>query len=420
MSDRRPRLAIVLLAAAVVVELLAAGGWLAWRRVERRLATEPAAGAALLARGALLALPAAVARSRRLQVGDLAGVDPQTTGAALARLGSLQRRWEPTDPDGWRNVGLAALLEGDVDVGRVDLEQAIRRDPTSPYLHRLLALLLRLAGQSAEFLDHMAMAEAIAAGFSSPPVELTPEDTRWVRREALRRRIGLYPSRRVQGLLALAEEVRREEGEDAAMATLRGIEGEPEVDLQVARWELAYGRPSETARRAEALAQRTALPTRIRVSAWSLLAEARDASGDAEGARAAAAEALRLGPGSPAPYLTLAALAERRQDWPSALENARRAWGIAPADLHVVLRFASVAEKAGSTADARFALRRALELAPERPDVAAALVEHLLRTRDYMEATMALSRALDRFPTDARLIALTQRLRQDVSRFRNP
>lgn len=415
MRGRRPILPVVLVALALAVELVASLGWWAWRRVSGELEQVPEAGAARLAGSWLVALPPAVARSRRLQVSDLAGVEVATAAAALHRVGSLQRRWAPTDPDGFRNRARAALLREDLEAGLEGLEAAVRRDPTSPYLQRLLALVLRFEGRSEEFLDHMATAEAVAPGFRSPPVEMTPEDERWIRREALRRRIALYPSQRVNGLLALAAQVRKEDGEAAALEILSGVLGVPDVELALSEWDLAAGRPVEAASRAEAVAERVTLPFGLRVRAWSLVARCRDAAGDPEGAVTAANEALRLGPGSPAPYLALASLAERRQDWDTALEHLRRAWGIAPADVQVVLRFAAGADRAGSTADARLALKRAVQLAPDEPRVAALLVEHYLRWGDYMAATMELSRALDRFPTDSRLLALADRLRREVT-----
>jgi hypothetical protein len=42
-------------------------------------------------------------------------------------------------------------------------------------------------------------------------------------------------------------------------------------------------------------------------------------------------------------------------------------------------------------------------------------VELHLRHGDLMEATVTLSEALDRFPTDARLLALAERLRAAVT-----
>ena len=406
---------MVVVAVALAVELVASLGWWSWRRVSRELEQVPQAGAALLVGGALVALPSTVERSRRLQVSDLAGVEAGVAAAALERVGSLQQRWAPTDPDGFRNRARANLLEEDLESGLEDLEAAVSRDPTSPYLHRLLAIVLRFEGRSSEFLDHMATAEAVAPGFRSPPVELTPEDELWIRREALRRRIDLYPSQRVKALLALAGQTLREGGEEEALKVLAGVRGVPDVELTLAEWDLGAGRSAEAAARAEAVASRVSLPSGLRVRAWSLVARCRDAAEDPEGAVAAANEALRLGPGSPAPYLALASLAERRRDWDTALEHLRRAWGIAPADVQVVLRFAAGADRAGSTADARLALKRAVQLAPDDPRVAAMLVEHYLRWGDYMAATMEVSRALDRFPTDPNLVSLADRLRREVT-----
>jgi len=411
---------VLVVAAALAVELVGSVGWWAWRRVAGELEQVPEAGAALLARGALVALPPAVDRSRRLQVSDLAGVEVANAAAALDRVGGLQQRWVPTDPDGFRNRGRAALLREEVEAGLGGLQAAVVRDPTSPYLHRLLALVLRFQGRSDEFLDHMATAEAVAPGFRSPPVELTPEDERWIRREALRRRVELYPSQRVKGLLALAGQTLREDGEEEALKVLAGVRDVPDVELTLAEWDLGAGRANEAATRAEAVASRVTLPSGLRVRAWSLVARCRDAADDPDGAVAAANEALRLGPGSPAPYLALASLAERREDWETALEHLRRAWGIAPADVQVVLRFAAAADRVGSVPDARLAFKRAVQLAPDEPRMAALLVEHYLKWGDYMAATMELSRALDRFPTDSRLLALADRLRREVTGPKRP
>ena len=109
---------------------------------------------------------------------------------------------------------------------------------------------------------------------------------------------------------------------------------------------------------------------------------------------------------------------ERRGDTELALENARRAWGVAPADVRVLLTVSRLATKADKRADARLALQRAVEVAPDRADLRARLVSLLLDQGRYMQAAMVLSNALDRFPTDQRLLRLAARLQTETTRKR--
>ena len=399
--------------AAAVVLCVDAIGWWQWSRAVALLAQQPEAGADALATRSLLSLPPAVVRSRRLPARDLAGASRRAAVAAMVRLGTLQLGQVPTDPDGPKNLARAALLEEDVAAARRWLQEALDRDPTSPYVHRLAALAARAVGQEEQVRHHLAQAHALEPGLRRPVVELAPEDEQWVRLEGLRRRVALSSGRRLDDLLALAAELRRAGRHAEAAAVLAPMIDEPQVILVSARWALEEGENPPVAPLV-ALAERTALPAPMRAQALSLLARVRLRSGDPAGAAEAAQEALRLVPSSPEPYLALARLAVERGDLDEAVTYVRRAWGVASGDVRVLLRLADLAEKAGRLDDARLALERATELAPGRPDVAARLVDLHLREGDPMRAAMVLSRALDRSPMDSRLLALAERLHRSV------
>jgi Flp pilus assembly protein TadD len=247
-------------------------------------------------------------------------------------------------------------------------------------------------------------------------VELTPEDSMWVRLEGLKRNLDFYPRSRIRGTIALAQELRRRGDEELGRAYLENEARDPRVALELARWDLASNRVEDAEARLAELVRRQGLTASIRAQSWAVTAMVRDHRGDPEGALVAANQALRFDPRSPAPYRVLAGLAERRGDLNEALDHLRRAWGMNPTDIGLLLAVASVAERAGHPDDARLALERAVAVDPDSPVIRARLADFQLRQGDYMEATLTLSAALDRFPTDARLLALAERLRKEVSR----
>ncbi len=153
---------VVLAVLAAAVEAVAVVGWLRWRAVGETARADPSTAARLLEEGGGLGLPSAVSWSRRLTASDLRGADPDEALAAFREVGSRQRTWMPTDPEGFKNLARAAYLSGDLETAISELDQALARDPTSAYLHRLMALMLRRAGRSQECLDHLAEAAAIA------------------------------------------------------------------------------------------------------------------------------------------------------------------------------------------------------------------------------------------------------------------
>jgi len=399
---------------ALSAEALNTVGWFAWKRAARTLSIRPDAGAALLISDPLLALPSAVQRTRRMNARDLGMVSREMAVSSLARIGRLQTGWLPADPVGFVNLAREALLGDQVEVASALLEKAISRDTTSPYAHRFQALVLLHLGRLEKALGHLALAEGIAPGLRSPMVELTEEDERRVRIEGLRLRRSLYPRNRVGTALALARELRSRGAEATAEAGLAELRGHPEVELELARWAVEAERYEEALKLLAGPSTRTAYPRALRARAWSMVATARDLSGDSNGALSAAQTALRLDPDSPAPYVTLAYLAQRRGDLQVALGHLRRAWGMAPADTRLLLRIATVAEQAGKSSDALLALERAVVIEPGSTELAARLVELQLRSGRYTEAAMSLSRALDRFPTDPRLLGLAERLRREV------
>jgi tetratricopeptide (TPR) repeat protein len=319
-------------------------------------------------------------------------------------------------PQGFATSARSALLSEDTEGMLAALSQATVRDPTSVWLHRFAAFVFRAAGRYQDCLEHLAEASAIAPGRDRLNLEMTEGDAEWVDLEGLRRRLDRYPRQRVSTELDLARELKRRGHAEEGLARLKALLPEPRIAIEIARWELEERDVDSAAHRLEPIASRRVYPASLRASAWALLAEARDMMGDGPGASEAARQALKLAPDSAAPYLALAALAERRRDYETALSHLRRAWGIAPTNVGLLLRVAAVAERAGKAADARLALERAVEVDPSSPDLAVRLVDFQLRHGRYMEAALRLSKSLDRFPTDDRLLGLAQRLRREVGR----
>lgn len=415
MTAQRPVVMAALAAAALLSCLDLAGAWW-WRSTARILSHQPEEGARRLAEMPFLALPEAVRRSRRLVERDLAAASPELVVRGLERLGSLQRAWFHADPLGFRNAASAALIDGRLPDASARLDEALRRDPTSAVLYRLRALVRWAEGRHAGALDDLAEASALAPGLRTPRLEVAPEDAAWVRAEGLERALDRYPRQRVRTLLALADQLRSEDLEDQGRTLLEDEPYNPEIELTLAAWDRDAGRLDEAAARLTVLAERRLIPTAPRARAWSELATVRALGGDLEGAEAAARTALALAPGSTAPYVALAQLAERRGQWTEALNHLRKAWGLAPADPRMLVRVAGAAERAGDVADARLALERAAELEPDVPEHAVRLIDFHIRNGQYLEATLRLSRALERFPTEPRLLRQLERLQKEAQR----
>jgi tetratricopeptide (TPR) repeat protein len=399
---------------ALVVALVDTLGWREWRLIVDLTSVNSEAAAQRLASGRLVGLPSVVERTRKLATDQLAGATPESLAAALARIGGLQRRWMPTAAFGFLNLASEEFLRGRIRDSVTALGEALARDPTSPSLHRIQALFLFSVGQRQGALAELAIAEAIAPGFHEPEVELTFEDERSVIFEGLRMRTEFYPRRATENALALARAIREKGDDDEARSELARFRGQPAVEIELARWAIDEGDLEAAVEMLLPIALRSANPRSLRAQAWSVISVARDLSGDVEAALAAAGEALALDPNSPAPYLTLAGLAQGRGDLQSAFEHLQRAWGMDPVNTGLLTRIASVAEQAGKTADALLALERAVEIDPGTPRLAVLLVELQLRTGHYAEAAMSLSRALDRHPTDPGLLRLADRLPREV------
>lgn len=416
MRRPRPVALVVAVATAVAVGCVDTAGWLWWSRVARAMEVNPQSGVDRLINDTFLVLPSSVQWTRRLATQRLMGATAHTVVTAVQRVASVQKSWLWTDPSGFQNSAVAVLLGESPADGLRELEWALSRDPTSPYLHRLLALVYHRAGMEQDCLDHLAEVRAIANADSKYGFDLAEEDRLWVRLEGLRRRLDRYPRQLIPNVLVLAKEL-RERGEfREADRLLLEHESHPDVSIELARWELEGGRLDAATERVVNVTQRSSLPGDVRVRAWAVLAEIRDRRGDQSGAAAAAREALRLDPKSAAPHLALATMAEHRGADDEALQHLRRAWGVAPANVSILLRVATVAERAGRMDDARLALERAVDVEPENPAMAARIVDFHLRQGEYMDAALRLSRGLDRFPTDQRLLRLAERLRREVGK----
>ena len=401
-------------AVAVSVAMVDTIGWRSWRAVVHTLAVNPEAAAAKLATAPSMSLPSLVVRTRRLFASNLGGATPDSLVTALARIGRLQRLWLPADAVGFLNLAREELLRGRPQESIDALTKALIRDPTSASPHRLQALFFFSVGDRRSALAELAVAEAIAPGLRDPEVELTDEDQRKVRIEGLRLRAEHYPRRRTETSLALARELRIEGDHAAAMSMLAELRGRPDVEIELARWAVEGGDFNAAAEMLLPIASRTANPRAVRGRAWSMIAIARDLNGNAEGALSAARKALNLDPDSPAPYVTLASLAQGRGELDVALDHLRRAWGMHPADTGLLTRIAWVAEQAGKPADALLALERAVDIEPGSPRLSTLLVELQLRTGRYTDAAVSLSRALDSHPTDPGLLSLADRLPREI------
>ncbi|NOZ93536.1 MAG: tetratricopeptide repeat protein [Acidobacteria bacterium] len=419
-KDRRGvRLAIILaVTVAVAVEGLDAGGWALWRDLMVTARERPAEGCRVLLSTALLAGPPAAEWARTITAGPLMRKAGQCGLEAVARAAWALRRWTPVDPAGWTLGARAELAAGRLDKGMGLLRAALQRNPTSPYLHRLMALLDMNLGDYDGALQSLADAEGLAPGYRIPPVEVLPGDDEWIAIEGLRRRAALYPRHRQDALLALASKLWSLGRRDEAREVLAPLRDRPVVLMTRARWALEDGDPRMAVRLMRPVAERSAYPRRIRSRAYSLLARALEAEGESERAMKTARKAVMLDPNSPEPYLALSRLARRRGDTEAALQYIRSAWGVAPSDVRVLLEVASTAEAAGAYSDARLALERAEKLAPDRVDVGVRLAGYLLRRGEYMNAALVLSRQLDRHPMEPRLIALAARLQGKTSRRR--
>ncbi len=391
-------------------------GWLGWMAVAGTASVNPEAGALALAANPLAALPSFVHRARRLAVRDLGGASRETVVLGLARLGRLQALWMPTDPAGFTHLSHAAILGDRPSEAVARIDRAVALDPLSPSLRRLRALVLLYVGALDRAIEDLVVAYAVAPGLRSPPVELAPEDQGRVRRWGLELRGSLYPRRRVQTALELARSLRADGERDRAAAVLEPLRGHPEIVIQRAAWALEAGESRSALASLEALAQDRRIPRALRARSWSLIAVARDGLGDSDGALEAARAAIALERTSPAPYVTLSALALRRGDHEEALDHLRRAWGMAPADVGLLHRIAAVALQAGRQADGLLALERAVEIEPDEPRHVAALASVQLETGRFAEAAVTLSRGLDRFPADPELLRLAERLRREVDR----
>lgn len=151
------------------------------------------------------------------------------------------------------------------------------------------------------------------------------------------------------------------EGADAGFDTALGrLEGYPPALVGKARVALARGE----ARRAVELLERAQAQTPLTETAW-LLGDAREAAGDAEGARAAHAEALRLG--RQADHLMLALFHATKGTSPEEALRLARAEHEARPNLWVENAYAWALYRAGQLPEARAASERALALGTKEP-----------------------------------------------------
>lgn len=411
---QRPRLLLILAILALLIESFSTLGWWQVQRIRHRLEIDPAAAAGTMIASPLFALPSAVIRSRCLDLSLLAKAPRDSVLEALKILADRQQKATPSDPRGWINSGRFHLTRGMLDRGREDLQAALLRDPTNPFVLRLLGLAHRAEGDFEVSLKLLAQAEAYAPGFRQPPIDLTPEDREKVLLQGAKLRLKIYPRLRIENTLRLENLLRSMGKAEEAQQLLENLAGDPRVDLLRARLALADGKLEMAQNLARNIGGQRHLPSSLRAQAMALLAETLAEGGDMEAAGTAAARARRLAPELSDPYRALARISERRGDFEDALTQLRRAWGMAPTDTGILRDLARIAEKTGQKADARLALERIVKLNPENPQPACILFDFLLRNGDYMDAAMALSTALDRNPTDVGLLQRAEKLHREV------
>jgi tetratricopeptide (TPR) repeat protein len=393
----------ILVATALLVESADTLSWWYWQHLVAGLQEQPEAGATRLTSDALVTLPPMVAQSSWLADHDLRAAPPPAVAGVLKRLGRLQHRWFVTDAIGPKNLSRAAILKNDLATAINHLRDALARDPTSPYLHRLAARVLQLVGRRQELLDHLAEAEAIAPGYAQPVVPVSPEEQEWITLEGLKRHVRYYRSNRTINMIRLAK-LLQQHGDDAAARQVRAeISDHPLARLEQARQALAEGKAEETITTARQLTGNHRLPASLRSQAWMVLAIAQYESGSRQQALAAASTAAGLSSGSPAPFIALARVAETSGDPTFALAYLRRARGLAPADVGLLVEVARLAEQVGSVDEGAQALRQATEIEPGREDLAIRLVLYYRRNGDAIKAALYLSQLLERFPDSTRL-----------------
>lgn len=409
-----------LVAALVVASATAASdvaGRAAWSWATAPLGASPEVARERLC-SPVVALPAAVHRSRRLLVSSLAPIGRSGAAEVLDALARRQRRWLPADPEGFTAAARARVLEGDEAEGARLLGEAIERDPTSPVLHRLAAVTAARLGREPEVRHHLVEAIALDPRLESPAVETTDAMRGDLRIEGLRRRLELYPRQRPTGSVELADALRAAGRTEEADEILRREASHPTVALALARQELDAGDVESAVVRLEALSDRRMLPARERSRALALLAQGYETLGDSERATRAAERAVAIGDAHAGAYVALAQLAGSRGDHQTELEYLRTARGLDPRDPRLLLRLAAAADRVGEAREAVRALERAVELAPDEPRYAERLVGYLRGRGDLHGAVYALTGALDRHPADPRLLALAERLRRDLDRQR--
>jgi tetratricopeptide (TPR) repeat protein len=372
-------LLLTLVTSALVIESVDTLSWWYWKGLVADLQSQPEAGATRLASESMVTLPSIVARSSWLSDQDLRVAPAPAIAEVLQRLGQLQRRWFVIDPVGAKNLSRVAMLNNDLATAVNQLRNALARDPTSPYLHRLAARVLQLVGRREELRDHLAEAEAIAPGYSQPPVTVSAEDEEWIRLEGLRRHVRIYRTNRIANTIRLVQELQRHGAEEEARQVIAGVSDHPLVLLEQARQAQAEGNAEAAIAAARQLTGNRRLPSSLRGQAWSVLATALCQNGDSATALIAARTATRLSSGSPAPFIALARVAETGGDPHAALDYLRRAWGLAPANIGVLLEVARLAEQVGKVDEGAEALQRATEIAPDREDLAILLVSYYRR-----------------------------------------
>ncbi len=398
---------------ATSVAAVDTAGRTAWWYAIKPLPDQPELTAARIA-GRLAGLPAAVERSRLLSAANFAGLTRKEAAAALTIVGRRQLRWYPVDATAWSNFGRAKVLSGDAQGGLEDLQLALRLNPMSPLLHRLAAVVLYSLGRTDEAAGQLTEAIAITPWMGRPTVDLGKERMTEIRVAAARRRLELYPRRRVAGVLELVQVLRSAGRPEEALELLEAQPPHPSITLLLARLELDRGDVTTAMERLRALADGTAYPRRQRAEALSLMALGYELAGDTDAAMQFAQRALDLGSDMPAPYQALGRLAARQGDDDKALNYLRRARALAPTDTGLLIQLAKAADKAGEGAEAGSALRRAIELEPENIGAVALLVDLQVRRGDLTGATLALADALERHPADPRLLRLAEQVRRKV------
>lgn len=192
-----------------------------------------------------------------------------------------------------------------------------------------------------------------------------------------------------------ARNARTEAAETALRRGLVECPGSPEIRDELAAHLLSESRSGETLREALSLAEEAVALGRDETRHLHTLAEARLATGDADGAAAAYQSVLDLDPTDPAAHLELGLIHESRGASPEAERHFMESLKGDPANPRALYSYASLYYAAENFEAAEELLMRALAADPGYSPALSALASIRARNRDYESALEYIERAVE-------------------------